>query len=94
MISFQEECPRRSSFPPHPSSCDEHDRLLLQSIIKPELGRLLLRQFSKNRMTKLIGGDEFWTEDQEPEVEVTLLRRATKSEDEPEKVRVRVCRCY
>lgn len=65
-------------------SADAQDRLVLQSLSRPELGRLLLRQLQREQTTWLIGGDENWKASDVPEVEVSLLVKGGQEERDVE----------
>ncbi|CAD7944813.1 unnamed protein product [Amoebophrya sp. A120] len=59
-------------------SSDSSARLLLQSLVKPDLGRLCLREYRKEKVHFLVGGDESWTPADPPSVEVSLVKRGPK----------------
>ncbi|CAD7975799.1 unnamed protein product [Amoebophrya sp. A25] len=56
-------------------SSDSSARLLLQSLVKPDLGKLCLREYRKEKVHLLVGGDESWTPAEPPSVEVSLVRK-------------------
>lgn len=65
-------------------SSDAASCLLLQSLLRPDLGRLNLRLLRKeNVVHMLVGGDESWTPADEPTFQVSLVRKAEAGEGNP-----------